>query len=217
MERIVSRGQAAARTQARGGVQTNDIYLAAKTRVNLLREQKLLDGITALGKTWDCSRYSTGGIAAKYERLKRQSIGTMETITGATKTNPVVVTVPGHTFLNNDNVSHYGVAGMTELNGIFTVGNSTANTYALVGIDGTTWGAYTSGGTATEMCEWVAVDNAIVELIAADFLWLSDAMNNYIDLVIKQARAHKNAILLLTTQNAVDAYDFTVNWPPNVY
>lgn len=193
------------------------IYAVAVPQVNILREQKLSAGITKGGKAWDCSRYSTGGIAAKYERLKRQGAGTAKTITGATQANPVVVTAVANGFLNNDDVEHAGVLGMVELVGIFTVGNVAANTYELTGIDGTAWGAYTSGGTATELCEWIANDNTIGQFSVADFLSLCDDMNNYLELVVKQARVHKNAILALTVQADVDAYDITVGWPSNIY
>lgn len=74
------------------------------------------------------------------------------TITGATKANPVVVTVTAHGFSNGDFVDIEDVVGMTELNGLrYKVANKTANTFELtdvndVNTDGVAFTAYTSGG-----------------------------------------------------------------------
>lgn len=68
-------------------------------------------------------------------------------ITGATKANPCVVTAPGHTFVAKDSVSISGVVGMTELNGnTYDVDNISGDTFELVGIDSSTYGAYVSDG-----------------------------------------------------------------------
>lgn len=71
------------------------------------------------------------------------------TVTGATRTDPVVLTVPGHGFANGDSVDLDGLGGMTELNGKrFTAMSATADGFALSGVDGTGYGAYQSGGVA---------------------------------------------------------------------
>lgn len=191
--------------------------LSRQTQVNTLRNQKLTVGISAQSKTWDCTAMSTGGIAAKYERFKRQGIGGAKTITGVTNANPCVVTCVGHGFLTGDRIGHAGVGGTTELTGIFAATYLTVDTYSLTGTDSTAWGVYTSGGTATGQCGWISIDNTIVDCTSTNFLALVDAMNNYVDLVVTQARTHKNAIAALTTTTAVAAYDHTVNWPSNVY
>ena len=78
-----------------------------------------------------------------------------EAITGATSANPVVLTITGTTRVNGDEIYIDGMDGMTELNGrSFIVANKTTNTVELRSldnsdIDGRTFGAYTSGGTAT--------------------------------------------------------------------
>ena len=75
--------------------------------------------------------------------------GTAKTITGATKTNPVVITATAHGFSNDDIISIITVVGMVELNGKkFTVANKTDDTFELSGIDGTSFSTYVSGGTA---------------------------------------------------------------------
>ena len=204
-------------TQAKGKTLTPSIYLVAKTKVDLLRDAKLYAGITAQGKTWDCSRLSAGGIAAKLERLKRENASTIRTITGATQTNPVVVTSAAHGFKDGDDIDHASVLGMIELTGAFKITNITANTYALAGIDGTAWGAYTSGGTSTILCEWIDSGNSVNALSVANFILLCDAINNYVDLVVRTAREHKNAIAALATLADVNAYDYTVNWPSTTY
>jgi hypothetical protein len=75
-------------------------------------------------------------------------------VTGATRANPVVVTVPGHGWSNDDFVDFEDIAGMVELNGQrYQIANVTTDTFELqdgVGnnIDGTGFSAYTSGGEA---------------------------------------------------------------------
>jgi Flp pilus assembly protein TadG len=69
-------------------------------------------------------------------------------ITGATKANPVVITAPGHGFVNGDIVYITGVSGMTALNNkLYTVANRTTDSFTLKNVDGTGYSKYTSGGT----------------------------------------------------------------------
>jgi hypothetical protein len=82
-----------------------------------------------------------------------------KTITGATQANPVVITSASHGFLDGEEVAIASVGGMTDLNGRnFKVNNKTASTFELqtmngVDLDGTGFGAYTSGGTASRVYE----------------------------------------------------------------
>jgi hypothetical protein len=75
-------------------------------------------------------------------------------ITGATNATPIVITAPGHNFVNGKNVVIDGVLGNTAANGSFLVASSNtgAGTFALTKvIDGSNvagTGAYTSGGNA---------------------------------------------------------------------
>lgn len=79
------------------------------------------------------------------ESLKGYEAGI--SITGATATNPVVVTV-ANSYTNGDEVYISGVAGMTELNGRrFIVSAQSGTTITLTNTDGTSYGAWTSGGT----------------------------------------------------------------------
>jgi len=78
-------------------------------------------------------------------------------LAGAQATDPVAISAPGHTFSSGWHIRIDDVGGMTELNG---------NTYMVYGpeegafwlhdedgndIDGSAFGAYTSGGTATRV------------------------------------------------------------------
>lgn len=70
-------------------------------------------------------------------------------ITGATNANPVVITAV-NTFSSGQQVDITDVGGMIELNGNrYTVANPTGTTFELSGVDGTAFGVYTVGGTAT--------------------------------------------------------------------
>lgn len=85
-------------------------------------------------------------------------------ITGATAANPVVITSTAHGLTNGDKIFISGVAGMTEINEIqYLVAGVTANTFQLqteasVNVDGTSFTAYTSGGT------WVRGNALLAEL-----------------------------------------------------
>lgn len=82
-------------------------------------------------------------------------------ITGATQANPVVITAPNHTFVNDMIVEITNVVGMTELNGNqYTVANVSGDTFELSGVDGTGFTAYTSGGEATQRANITAISNA---------------------------------------------------------
>jgi len=76
--------------------------------------------------------------------------GSPKTITGATAANPVVITSTAHGLANGTVVALDSLGGMIELNGrSFVIANQATNTFELKGVDGTTYTAYTSGGTAT--------------------------------------------------------------------
>jgi hypothetical protein len=76
---------------------------------------------------------------------------TSGTISAATNTNPVVLTVGSTTgsakLLTGDIIKIDGVVGMTELNGnTYKITVTGATTVELDGVDGTGYGTYTSGG-----------------------------------------------------------------------
>lgn len=79
---------------------------------------------------------------------------TGQTITGATKADPCVITISSHPYTEGDDIYIQSVVGMTELNGLqYRVGTTTTNTLELqniasTDIDSTGFTAYSSGGTS---------------------------------------------------------------------
>ena len=80
-----------------------------------------------------------------------------ETISDATRSNPIILTITGHGYANGDAVQNIsGIVGMTQLNGnSYYANNVTANTVELytdsgltTTLDGTTFSIYSSGGSA---------------------------------------------------------------------
>lgn len=83
--------------------------------------------------------------------------GVTATITGATQADPVVITAVAHPFVNGDSVRIEDIVGMTELNdNVYVVANVAANTFELTTTDGTSFTAYTSGGTALKVITTVS-------------------------------------------------------------
>ncbi|MDP1738606.1 MAG: ubiquitin-activating E1 FCCH domain-containing protein [Caulobacter sp.] len=61
----------------------------------------------------------------------------------------IVLTANGHGFNNGDRLYITGVGGMTQINSrAFTVANQTTNTFSLSGVNGASYGTYSSGGSA---------------------------------------------------------------------
>jgi len=106
-------------------------------------------------------------------------------VSGITNANPALVTIPAHGYSNGDTVYIDGVEGMTEINNKwYEIANTTANTFELVGVDSTTFGAYTSGGTSEKVVEVVSPYSAselaqITFRQSADVLYLVHP--NYIE------------------------------------
>lgn len=75
------------------------------------------------------------------------------TISAITQANPGVVTANSHGFSNGDKIYIENVLGMTQVNGqVFTIGGVTTNTFTL-GVDTTTYSAYSSGGNARKFVQ----------------------------------------------------------------
>ena len=102
----------------------------------------------------------TGGTSGATGIVEGVTTEGSATITGATQADPVVVTMSGgHNFTDGQQVVIASVAGMTNINDTHTVKNATATTFELFTaqtaatteiepLDGTSFPAYTSGGTA---------------------------------------------------------------------
>ena len=90
-------------------------------------------------------------------------IATSKTITGATQTNPVNLTIVGHGMTTGKALQVSGVVGMTQLNDqIHTVTVVDADHVTLNGVDGTAFTPYTSGGSATYGTFYVAKESAVM-------------------------------------------------------
>ena len=77
-------------------------------------------------------------------------VGKSFAITGATQANPCVLTCTG-AFSSNQLITISGVVGMTQLNGnTYLVVSSTSSTVTIL-VDSTSFTAYSSGGTATQV------------------------------------------------------------------
>lgn len=126
----------------------DDVYVVVKREINGVTK-RYIEFITKFFEDTDEQRdmfFVDSGL----------TLDNPKTITGATKTNPVVITSAAHGFSNDDEILIDNVKGMTQLNSdSFKVVNKTANTFELqtlagVDIDGTGFGNYVTGGTARE-------------------------------------------------------------------
>jgi hypothetical protein len=74
-------------------------------------------------------------------------IGATASITGISKATTVVITAPGHPYVNGDTVVITQAGGMVEINNITAVvAGATTTTFQLTGINSTSFSTYTSGG-----------------------------------------------------------------------
>ena len=88
-------------------------------------------------------------------------IATTKTITGATQTNPVNLTIVGHGATTGKQLQVTSVVGMTQLNDkIYTVTVVDADHVTLDGVNGAAFTPYTSGGSATYGTFYVAKESA---------------------------------------------------------
>jgi|GEM_PF-568160 len=159
-----------------------------------------LEGVDSSGY----SSYSSGGtwvvdgdtlkykVTANNRATFEESLSALSaagiTITGATATSPVVITTSSeHELTYGDEIYISGVVGMTELNDrrFLVLGSPTPTTFELMStgravIDGTDYGAYTSGGSVLTafvktQATALAWDNTVSWVPAAD----ADTYNIY--------------------------------------
>ena len=157
-----------------------DIVMFAHLNVKGAASGALTTGETLTG--------GTSGATGIVESLT--SLGTA-TITGITQANPPVVTCSGgHNFKEGQIIEIASVVGMTDVNSsFFTVknpsattfelfNNSSSNTQAPIAIDGTSFSAYTSGGTASHTI--VVLSNVKREFIEGETCTGSSSSNTAI-------------------------------------
>lgn len=114
-----------------------------------LTMQKGVDSATAAG---DIVTFGDGTYTEGFSN-SADATGTvldLQNITNISRSDPAVITVPGHGFSNGDYVTVDGLdetTGMDQLAGrIYTIANVTTNTFQLVGEDSTDYVPYASGG-----------------------------------------------------------------------
>ena len=117
-----------------------------------------------------------GNLYMRVIRNDAQVTNAAISITGATQTNPVRITVLAHGYSNGDEVFITGVVGMTQLNGNrYIIKNVTTDAFEITNqitsnnIDGTGFDAYTSGGTSADIFElatpYLAADLATLKMV----------------------------------------------------
>lgn len=147
-------------TNSMSGTKIADLKVAAKSLIDLVVQNVQTPTYSKVA----IAPYSTGVNAGPYATSVRGAItggkaitnaawadGTAKAITGATKTNPVVITSTAHGLSNGNRIFIKNVSGMTQLNNNqYTVAGVTANTFQLSGVNGTGYNNYSSGGNATK-------------------------------------------------------------------
>jgi hypothetical protein len=95
-------------------------------------------------------------------------IATSKSITGATQANPVQITIVGHGYATGDVVMITSVGGMTQLNDkLFVITSTGADTFTLDGTDGTAFGAFTAGGSATKGTFYLLKESVDIDTITS--------------------------------------------------
>lgn len=132
-----------------GMTQINDKIYRVGTTTSTTFQLRKLDN-TNLNTSSGYSTYSS----SSNDKVQRCLISTCE----------VVVTSNGHGFATNDNVRITDVGGMTQINDkTFAITYRDVNSFALTGIIGKQYGAYTSGGNAwctLQGCEFLRFQNS---------------------------------------------------------
>ena len=134
----------------KGTIPGTDSELLPTNYASLAENVKLRGGkLTPFNTTLPVAPLSKIGVKQTVTRWDSDPDGDLiGKITGATKTNPVSISSANHGLITGAKVYISEVLGMTELNSNqFTVTVTGLGAYTLDGINGTAYGAYTSGGT----------------------------------------------------------------------
>lgn len=131
-------------TGSMGGTRISDLRTAANDLVDLVVQDVQTPHYTKVAIV----PYSQGVNAGTYAETVRGAIDTASaSITGATRTNPVVVTANAHGRSVGDKIYITGVSGMTQLNGkVYTISARTTNTITLSGVNGTKFSNFSGSG-----------------------------------------------------------------------
>lgn len=131
-----------------------------------------VDSLLTKMDTLNAALSGTGAVLADIGDILANELSyASKTVTGATKTNPVVVTVVAHGFFNGNLVKFSEVGGMTQLNGnSYKIALATTDTFTLQDpltgsdIDGISFGTYTSGGKVYKEDFSAGVGSLVVSL-----------------------------------------------------
>jgi hypothetical protein len=126
-------------------------------------------------------------------------IAAAKTITAATQTNPVTLTIAAHGYTTGAIAMTGVVGGMTQLsNRMWQLTVIDANTVSLDGCDGTAFTAFTSGGTLTVGKFYALKPTANVETmtagatLATDYWGAAGVAANYDEIALNFATAYPN-------------------------
>lgn len=118
-----------------------------------------------------------------------------QTITGATNATPIVLTVAGHGYATDDEVSVASVGGNTAANGNFVITKIDADTFSLNGSAGTglSSGNYTGGGTVYRpiLADRATDSDTSGKMKAAHSLW------------VEEGTSHADSLWECTTNNPI--------------
>ena len=144
-----------------------------------------------------------------YFRVYKDGGAVLETaaaITGISQANPGSVTQVAHGYSNGDQVYISGVVGMTQVNGkYFTVTSTGANTYT-IGVDTSSYTAYSSGGTGARV---YTVTTTYLTADLEALAWVQSADTLYL--------AHPSYAPRKITRTAHTSWTITTiafDWPP---
>lgn len=135
--------------QIQDSTRRDEIWMIVKRTINsaTVRYIEFFEGDYQTGDPQEDAYYSDSII----------TLDSPETISGATKASPVVLTITATTLSNGDLIRVTDVVGMTELNGnTYKVANKATNTVELTNaeddsnIDGTSFTTYISGGKSNK-------------------------------------------------------------------
>jgi hypothetical protein len=145
-------------------------------------------------------------------------IATTKTITAATQTNPVTLTIAAHGYTTGTVAMTSAVTGMTQIaSRLFTITVVDANTISLNGTDGTAFGAFTAG-TLTTGKFYALKPTANVEAmtagntLATDYWGANGVAANYDEITLNFATAYPGNS---TTQRYGNAGNAVFGWATN--
>jgi len=128
---------------------------------------------------------------------------TLGNITGATNASPIVITKINHGLAAGDIVTIYGAVGNTAATGSFIVGNTTADTFALLDGYGNPTvgnGTWTSGGTALAVTSGtVRLPSSVAQVISyCKAAWTPGANISSASLYNSNSKTFNGSVRILT-------------------